>query len=37
VVRKENGEIARSHSQLSVGEVLSVELGEGNVKVKVVE
>jgi exodeoxyribonuclease VII large subunit len=37
VVRKENGEIARSHSQLSVGEVLSVELGEGNVRVKVVE
>jgi exodeoxyribonuclease VII large subunit len=37
VVRKENGEIARSHSQVSVGEVLSVELGEGNVRVKVVE
>ncbi|BAZ40131.1 exodeoxyribonuclease VII large subunit [Calothrix sp. NIES-4101] len=37
VVRKENGEIVRSQSQLSMGEELSVLLGEGNVKVKVIE
>lgn len=37
VVRKENGDIARSHSQVSVGEELSVLLGDGSVKVKVIE
>ena len=37
VVRQENGAIARSADELSVGEELLVQLGQGEVKVKVVE
>ncbi len=37
VVRQENGIIARSAVELEVGEELLVQLGEGEVKVKVVE
>jgi exodeoxyribonuclease VII large subunit len=37
VARKENGEIARTASQLNVGDELVVLLGEGKVKVKVVQ
>ncbi|MDF5733039.1 MAG: exodeoxyribonuclease VII large subunit [Rhizonema sp. PD38] len=37
VVRQENGAIARSADELSLGEELLVQLGQGEVKVKVVE
>lgn len=37
VVRSEDGEILRSHSQVSVGDELVVLLGSGGVKVKVME
>ncbi|MEA5514693.1 exodeoxyribonuclease VII large subunit [Nodularia sp. UHCC 0506] len=35
VVRRENGEIARSAAELAVGEDLLIQLGQGEVKVKV--
>ncbi|SRR5579883_55332 len=37
VVRRENGAIARSAQELSVGQELSIQLSQGEVKVKVVE
>jgi exodeoxyribonuclease VII large subunit len=37
VVRAENGIIARSAAQLDVGQELSIQLGEGEVRVKVTE
>ncbi|MBE9052814.1 exodeoxyribonuclease VII large subunit [Nostocales cyanobacterium LEGE 11386] len=37
VVRRENGAIARSASELAVGEDLLIQLGQGEVTVKVVE
>lgn len=37
VVREENGAIARSAAKLTVGEDLLIQLGQGEVKVKVVE
>ena len=37
VVRKENGEIARAASHLNIGDELLVLLGEGEVKVKVIQ
>lgn len=37
VVRNVDGEILRSHSQVSVGDELVVQLGSGGVKVRVVE
>ncbi|MBD2569414.1 exodeoxyribonuclease VII large subunit [Anabaena lutea] len=37
VVRQENGAIARSASELTVGEDLLIQLGQGEVKVKVME
>jgi exodeoxyribonuclease VII large subunit len=37
VVRSEDGEILRSHSQISIGDELVVLLGSGGVKVRVVE
>ncbi|GAA6617276.1 exodeoxyribonuclease VII large subunit [Scytonema sp. NUACC26] len=37
VVRQENGAIARSAIELNVGQELSIQLGQGEVKVKVVD
>ncbi|MBW4593374.1 MAG: exodeoxyribonuclease VII large subunit [Brasilonema angustatum HA4187-MV1] len=37
VVRQQNGAIARSAAELSVGEELLVQLGQGDIKVKVTE
>ncbi|MBW4561933.1 MAG: exodeoxyribonuclease VII large subunit [Mojavia pulchra JT2-VF2] len=37
VVRQENGAIARSATELAVGEKLVIQLGQGEVKVKVME
>jgi exodeoxyribonuclease VII large subunit len=37
LVRGENGKIARSAAKLGLGEELAIELGEGRVKVKVIE
>jgi exodeoxyribonuclease VII large subunit len=37
VVRQENGAIARAAAELEVGQDLSIQLGEGEVKVKVTE
>ncbi|MFH7025546.1 MAG: exodeoxyribonuclease VII large subunit [Heteroscytonema crispum UTEX LB 1556] len=37
VVRKENGIIARSAAELDVGQELSIQLGQGEVRVKVTE
>ncbi len=37
VVRKENGAIARSATELVVGQELSIQLGQGEVKVEIVE
>ena len=37
VVRRENGEIARSAAELTVGENLLIQLGQGEVTVKVME
>ncbi|RCJ20357.1 exodeoxyribonuclease VII large subunit [Nostoc minutum NIES-26] len=37
VVRQENGAIARSASELAVGQELLIQLGQGEVKVKVME
>jgi exodeoxyribonuclease VII large subunit len=37
VVRQENGAIARSAIELNIGQELSVQLGQGEVKVKVVD
>ena len=37
VVRQENGAIARSSVELAVGQDLLIQLGQGEVKVKVTE
>jgi len=37
VVRREDGAIARSAAELAVGEDLLIQLGQGGVKVKVME
>ncbi|MGB6296607.1 MAG: exodeoxyribonuclease VII large subunit, partial [Rivularia sp. (in: cyanobacteria)] len=37
VVRQENGIIARDASDLEIGEELSIQLGKGAAKVKVIE
>ncbi|MEM1394884.1 MAG: hypothetical protein AAF757_28105 [Cyanobacteria bacterium P01_D01_bin.116] len=36
-IRQENGKIARDASELEVGEELSIQIGKGAAKVKVVE